>query len=161
MSVNADSAATYLRTTVMTASPSKLRLLLLDGSLKFAGMAREGLTTKNAELSYDGFRQCRDIVLELATTINAEPDPEFADRVRSVYMFIYSRLLDASLERDIAKLDEAIKLLEYERETWVIAMEKAAAEGSPAAQPPHADDQTVGSITPANSEAGAGISIQA
>ena len=33
----------YLRTRVLTASPEELRLMLLDGALKYAMQAREGL----------------------------------------------------------------------------------------------------------------------
>ena len=37
----------YLRTKVMTASPAELRLMLLDGAIKFANQAREGLQAKD------------------------------------------------------------------------------------------------------------------
>ncbi|MAB72130.1 MAG: hypothetical protein CMJ54_06450, partial [Planctomycetaceae bacterium] len=49
----------------MTASPAELRLLLLDGALRFAEQAREGLEAKNFEQAYEGSRQCRAILAEL------------------------------------------------------------------------------------------------
>jgi flagellar protein FliS len=121
-------ANTYLRTQVMTASPEQLRLMLLDGALRFARQAVEGLAAKDYEAAYNGITQARAIVLELATSIRADIDPELAERVRSVYLFIYKEMVDSSLNRDTPRLDKAIELLEYERETWALLIDRVAAE---------------------------------
>jgi flagellar secretion chaperone FliS len=121
-------ANAYLRTKVLTARPEELRLLLLDGALKFASQGREGLEKKNFEQSYNGISQCRNIVLELLTTIRPEFDPEMCERVKSIYAFMYTALVEASMERSIEKLDSVIKLLNFERETWVLLMDRLAAE---------------------------------
>lgn len=121
-------ANAYLRTKVLTAPPEQLRLMLLDGAIRFARQAAEGMEAKDYEATYNGITQSRAIVLELATSIRADIDPELAGRVRSVYMFIYSEMVDASLNRCIERLRKAIELLEYERETWAMLLEKVAAE---------------------------------
>jgi flagellar protein FliS len=124
----------YLRTQVLTASPEQLRLMLLDGALRFARQAAEGMAAKDYEGTYNGITQARAIVLELATSIRADVDPDLAERVRSVYLFIYREMIDASLNRDPARLDKAIELLQYERETWALLVQKVGAERA-AAQP--------------------------
>ena len=121
-------ANAYLRTRVMTASPEELRLLLLEGALRFATQAREGLEKKDAEGAFSGFTQCRAIIMELINTIRPEHDPELAERVRSLYMYLYAELVAASTDKDIPRLDKAIALLEYERETWVLLMGQLADE---------------------------------
>ncbi len=121
-------ANAYLRTQVLTASPEQLRLMLLDGAIRFAKQAAEGLAGNDYESAYNGITQSRAIVLELATSIRADVDPELADRVQSVYMFLYRELIDSSLGRDEPRLAKAIKLLEYERETWSMLMDKLATE---------------------------------
>ncbi|HZW09698.1 MAG TPA: flagellar export chaperone FliS [Phycisphaerales bacterium] len=121
-------ANAYLRTQVMTASPEQLRLMLLDGALRFARQAVEGIAGKDYEAAYNGITQARAIVLELATSIRADIEPELAERVRSVYLFIYKEMVDASLNRDTARLEKAIELLQYERETWALLIERVAAE---------------------------------
>jgi flagellar protein FliS len=133
MSIEQSNANAYLRTKVMTASREELRLLLLDGALKFAHQGREGLATKNYELSFNGISSCRNIVLELLTTIKPEHDPELCDRVKALYSFIYTHLVEASMEKNIKKLDAVIRLLSYERETWALLMEQVrAGKGAPA-----------------------------
>jgi flagellar protein FliS len=127
-------ANAYLRTKVLTATPEELRLMLLDGAIKFARQGRDGLTARNYEASYNGISQARNIVLELMTSIRPDPDPELASRIRAVYTFLYTELVNASMEKSIEKLDSVIKLLDYERETWVLLMQKLAEERS-AVQP--------------------------
>lgn len=118
----------YLRNRVLTASPEELRLLLLEGAVKFAMQARDGLAARNYEQSFSGVTQCRAIVLELLTTIRPDIDPDLADKVKSVYTFLYQELTVANLEKSVDRMDKVIQLLEYETETWRLLMQKIAGE---------------------------------
>ena len=121
-----DQANAYLRTRVMTASPEELRLMLLDGAIKFAQQGREGLAAKNYEMSFNGIDRCRNIILELIVTVREDVAPELAKNVKSLYTFFYNELTNASLEKSVAKIDKVIELLNFERETWVMLMQKLA-----------------------------------
>jgi|GEM_PF-436337 len=122
----------YLRTKVLTAGPEELRLMLLDGAIKFAVQGRDGLLRKDYEASFNGISQCRDIICELMTSIRPEHDPALAERVLSVYSFIFSEITQASMDKDTAKLTKVIELIMYERETWSLLIQKLAEErGSP------------------------------
>jgi len=117
-----NTANAYLKTKVMTASPEELRMMLLDGAIRFANTAKFGLENKDHEKIYEGFTQCRDIVLELTNTIDPRPNPELAENVKGIYVFLYGELVSASINKDVKQLDKAIELLEYERETWAQLM---------------------------------------
>ncbi len=143
----------FNRTKVLTASPEELRLMLLDGAIKFASQGREGMAARNYEASFNGISQCRNIVLELLTTIKPEYDPELCDRVKSLYTFLYTQLVESSMEKNITKLDAVIKLLQYERETWVLLMGcvlldamRAWPGARRASESPRARDASVGSV---------------
>ncbi len=127
-------ASAYLRNKVLTASPEELRLLLLDGAIRFAIQGREGLTTRDYEATYNGLSQCRAIILELLTTIRSEPDPALAERVRGLYTFLFNEIVEAGFTKDAARIDEVIRILQYERETWVMLMAQLARER--AGEPP-------------------------
>lgn len=114
----------YLRTKIMTASPEELRLMLYDGAIKFGGQARAALEKKDYEESYNCLMRAQKIVLELSTSLNHEVDPALCEKMSALYTFIYRKLVDANMQRDPAPLDEALKLLEYERETWRMLMQK-------------------------------------
>lgn len=121
-------ANAYLRTQVMSASQEELRLMLIDGAIKFTTMGRDGLESKDLEKSYEGFSQARAIVTELMTSVRTDVAPELCERVRSLYTFMYTELVSASLEKDVVRADRVIELLGYERETWVLLMEQLKVE---------------------------------
>lgn len=144
-----ESAMSYLRSQVMSATPAELRLLLLDGAIRFAHQGRQGLIDKNYEQSFEGISQCRAIVTELAVGVNRQVDPELCDRVTSVFMFMFGELTEAGLEKDPARVERVIELLEFERETWRLAMDRlkrdrAAVAG---AEPKAAATTTAGSLS--------------
>lgn len=121
-------ANVYLRTKVMSASPEELRMMLLDGALRFAQQGRDGLIAGDHEASYNGFSQSRNIVVELISSMREEVNPELCDRVRSLYTFIYSELVGASFEKDIQRATNAIELLAFECDTWRQLMDKLASD---------------------------------
>ena len=123
-----NTANAYLKTKVLTASREELRLMLIDGAIKFAQQAQSGLESNDHEMTYAGFSQCRDIILELINTIKPEHAPEIAKNVKDLYTYIYGELVKASINKDQAIVREIISLLEYERETWVLTMERVAEE---------------------------------
>lgn len=127
MQLNATANA-YLQTRVLTASPEELRLLLLEGAVKFARQGRDALEHKQFEAAFKGLSQAREIVFELMTTIRGDVDPELAENAKALYAFIYRVLIEGGHEKDIARIDKAIDLLEFERETWVMLMQRLAEE---------------------------------
>lgn len=140
-------ANAYLRTRVMSASPEELRLMLLDGAIKFARQGKDGIERKDFEASFNGVSQCRNIIFELLTTIRGDIAPELTDNVKALYTFLYTHLLDASIEKDANKVGEVIELLEYERETWVLLMQRLAEERA-AGRDPLQSRQTPGEHSP-------------
>ena len=127
----------YLKTQILTASPEELRLMLYEGVLRFCRQARRGLEQKDYETSYDALTRAQKIVLELSTSLRPEAAPELCEKLNALYVYIYRRLVDASMQREVAALDEAIELIEYDKQTWQMLMTKLAAEGAtPPAAPP-------------------------
>ncbi|MEM1444930.1 MAG: flagellar export chaperone FliS [Planctomycetota bacterium] len=133
----------YLRNKILTASPEELRLMLFDGALKYAKLARKvldpddpagrvegaaGETKTDYEQSYENITKCQKIVLELSTSMKSDAAPEIVSKLNALYTYIYRLLVDVNMERKIEPLDEAIKLLGYERETWAMLMQKNAEE---------------------------------
>lgn len=112
----------YLRTKVLTASPQELRLMLYEGAIKFCRQAKDAIGRKDFEASYNALMRAQKIVLELSTSLNPKIAPELCDKLSALYTFIYRKLVDANMERNVAHIDEAIGLLDYERETWEMLM---------------------------------------
>lgn len=118
----------YLRTKVMTAKPAELRLMLIDGAIRFTEQARRGYEAKDYEMAYNGTSRAQAIVLELIASLRHDLAPELCKNVSAVYTFLYTSLLKASSTRDISVVDDVLRILRYERETWVMCMDSLARE---------------------------------
>ena len=121
-------ADAYLRSKVLSARPEELRLMLIEGAIKFARQGSEGLATRNWELSYNGLSRAKSILLELISSLRPEIAPDICQKLSALYMYMYRRLLDANLEKNPKIVDEVVDLLEYDRETWLMVIEKYRAE---------------------------------
>ena len=114
----------YLRTKVLTASPAELRLMLLEGALKFAEQGRDGLQRHDYEAAYNGISRAQSILMELINNLRPEHDEELCLRISSLYTWMYLQLVQALTERDPERVVPVLERLEYERETWSMAVEK-------------------------------------
>jgi flagellar protein FliS len=125
-----DKTSAYLKTQILTARPEQLTLMLFDAALRFAGKARQSLQEKNYEGSFEALARAEQIVIELLNGLRPEADPELCRRQASLYLFVYSRLVEANMTRKIEPLDDAARVLGTLRETWLLLMEKLQAEGA-------------------------------
>ena len=123
----------YLKTKILTASPEELRLLLYDGAIKFCQQAIKPLEDKQYETSYNCLMRAQKIVLELSTSLNHDAAPQLCERLSALYIYIYRLLVDANMRHTAEPVHEALRLLEYERETWQMLMHRAAEDGDPPA----------------------------
>ena len=127
----------YLETEVMTATPQKLQYMLIEAAIRNLGRGKflrsEGLHEQACEVLI----RAQQIVTQILTGLNREIEPGLAGKVASIYMFLFRTINEAQINRDDSKLDECIRVLEVERETWRLLCEKLDKEtpgGNEAAQ---------------------------
>jgi len=118
----------YLEAQVMTASPEKLHMLVVDGAIRFAKQASQAMRGKDFEGVHEALNRSRDFVVELTGGLNDEHDAELVDKLKGLFGFVYRNLVDADLEQDTQKIADAIKILEMHRETWQMLMSKIQQE---------------------------------
>ncbi len=115
---------TYLETEVRTATPQKLRLMLIEGALRFARQAVEYWDDpEHPDRRYDALARCHDIVSELYAAIRTDDLP-VAGQVKSIYQFLFGQLALVTMRHDPKILQDVIEVLEMERETWRQVCEK-------------------------------------
>ena len=128
----------YLRDAVMTATPEQLQLMLYDGAIRFATQARDALEAGHYETSYEKLSRAQAIIIEMETGLRREVNPELCDRMAAIYGFLYRKLVEASVNKETAAVDDALKVLRLERETWALLLDKInsarAQEGVPSAE---------------------------
>jgi flagellar protein FliS len=133
-SMSQNGSDVYFRNKVMTAKPAELRLMLIDGAIRFTEQARRGYEAKNFEMAYGGTSRAQAIMLELITSLRHDLAPELCKNVSAVYTFLYTSLVKASSTRDTAAVDDVLRILRYERETWVLCMDALSRENHAASE---------------------------
>jgi flagellar secretion chaperone FliS len=107
----------YLEMQVSTATPQRLRLMLIDGALRHAHRTAESWRDGQLDTALESLIRCREIVGELMAGIDKGASP-LAGRVASVYVFLFSSLTEVQQTRDEHQLAAIVRVLQEERETW-------------------------------------------
>ena len=122
--MNQQAAQNYLKTKVFTATPEQLQLMLYDGALRFGEQGRLALEAKNYEQSFNMISRVQKIIAEMHSSLKPDVAPELCKKMSALYNYIYRKLIDANLEHRVADLDEAMNILRYQRETWMMLLEQ-------------------------------------
>jgi flagellar protein FliS len=107
----------YLETEINTATPQKLRLMLIAGALRHARRTRTLWEEENFESALESLIRCRDIVSELLAGVRLDASP-LARQVGGIYVYLFSALTEVQQTRDSEKLAAIIRVIEEDYETW-------------------------------------------
>lgn len=109
---------TYWETQVLTATPQRLRLMLIEGALKFGRQALECWDEPQLRPQrFSALARCNDILAELYGSIRPQESAVSA-QVQELYRFLLVHLAKVSSSDDVQPLRELLEVLESERETW-------------------------------------------
>lgn len=107
----------YLEMQVNSATPQRLRLMLIEAALRHARRAAELWSEGQFDVALESIIRCREIVGELIAGIDQDASP-LASQVACVYVFLYSSLVEIQQTRDVHRLAAIVRVLSEERETW-------------------------------------------
>lgn len=122
--MNPQAARNYLKTRVMTATPEQLQMMLYDGAIRFCEQAAPALEKKDWETTYQTISKAQKIVTQLITSLKHDVSPDLCKKLASLYTYIHRKLVEACTKHNMEALDEAIRLLRHQRETWAMLMEQ-------------------------------------
>ncbi len=115
---------------VISASPHKLIVMLFDGALASIRAARIHIEAGNIAQKGVSINKALEIVNGgLAAALDAERGGEVAANLASLYDYIARLLLSASRHNEVAKLDEAERLLGDIASAWREIAPQAQAAG--------------------------------
>ncbi len=126
----------YLVTDVMTATPQRLQLMLIEAAIRSAERAREKWQAGEDDQACEALIHAQQVVGELLASLNHEADADLVKRVASVYLFVFRNLMEANHERSEKKLDDALRVLEVERESWRQVCEQLGSRKAPDGEGP-------------------------
>ncbi len=106
--------------------------MLYDGAIRFGGQAVEALGRDDVETFGARMGRVQDIVLELSVSLDRERGGEISDNLASLYSYVYTRLVEADMNRDVPRIHEALNILRELREGWIGALESLRQPGTSA-----------------------------
>ena len=118
----------YLKTKVLTASPEMLTLMLWDGAIRFAEQGKDAILKKEIEGSYKALVRSQRIITELLSNLKHDVNPELCGQLAALYNFIFRRLVDANLSKEVQLVEDALEIMRHQRETWALLIEKLSKE---------------------------------
>jgi flagellar protein FliS len=97
----------------------ELVIMLYDGALRFIGDARAAHGKGDVAARGAAIGKALNIVAELQNTLNVAEGGTIAEELDRLYTYVNTRLLDVTMKKDAAGLDDAAKVLGTLREGWV------------------------------------------
>ncbi|MBQ9199710.1 MAG: flagellar export chaperone FliS [Lachnospiraceae bacterium] len=118
-----NAAKAYGNNKVNTASQAELTLMLYEGAVKFANRAKDALEVNDYETVNTNIQKCRNIIVELLSTLNHKYP--VAKDFETLYNYIFALLTEANMKKDMESLEKALVELRDIRDIWKEIMTKA------------------------------------
>ncbi|MGL4512128.1 MAG: flagellar export chaperone FliS [Lacipirellulaceae bacterium] len=122
----------YLESKVNTASQAELHLMLLEGALRFGRDAEKGLLRADEVAANPPLARTIDILGELIASVR-HSDDEVNVKLGKLYEFVLVQVTKAYAQGDHKPMGDALVILEFQRDTWRMAVAKSNAEKAPGA----------------------------
>ncbi len=107
----------YRSSSVMTASPAQLVVMLYDGAGRFLRQAEIAAEEGAWGHAADRLAKAEAIVDELLVTLDKDAG-QIAERLQGIYVFCKRLMIEARIERDADRIRRTAGLLGELREAW-------------------------------------------
>ena len=108
----------YLQTQVQSRTPLELVVMLYDGAIKNADLARDAMLAGNIPVRREALSKLLAIIGELQSTLDMAQGGHIAEELDKLYSWATVRLMDAAVARDARPIDEVRKMLDTLRDAW-------------------------------------------
>lgn len=109
----------YILNKVETATPLMLVIMLYDEAIKMCQQALPDIGI-NRESVHNKLIKAQKIITELTVSLNMEAGGEIAENLKSIYIYLHMRLVEANIENNREKIEESIRIMKELREAWHI-----------------------------------------
>ena len=107
----------YRESSVLTASPEQLVVMLYDGAGRFLRQAEAAYGEGAVDHAHDRLNRGEAIIDELLATLDMDQG-QVAERLQAIYVYCKRCLTETRKERDVAKIRLVVRLLGELRDAW-------------------------------------------
>lgn len=109
----------YLQSTIQTATPGQLLIMLYDGAIRFCRQGIEAIKEQRYSDANTSLLKVQDIVSEFIITIDRS-NP-ISENLLKLYEYFNARLIEANMKKDVEPAEEVLAHLIDLKETWIQA----------------------------------------
>ncbi len=120
----------YKKAAVTTRDQGTLILMLYDGTIRFLKVAAQKIKDNDLEEAHNAITKAKNIISELMTSLNMDNSGRVGVSLKSLYVYMFNKLIDANIEKNTEKVQEICDLMTELREGWrvVINQKKVVAQ---------------------------------
>lgn len=107
----------YLETSIQTATPAQLLIMLCDGAIRFCKTGIEAINQNNMKEAHVNFTKAQDIVTEFSVTLDRQSP--LAVNLLQLYEYFMHLLIEANINKKVEPAEEVLGYLIELKETWV------------------------------------------
>lgn len=111
-------AHSYRESEVLSAPPGRLLLITFDGLLTAMTRARVGIAMSNHEVTLAALDRSRAFLGELLASLDRTHGGEIAERLASLYVFVFGELLALGMQPNLSRLDRVIGIIRELRDAF-------------------------------------------
>jgi flagellar secretion chaperone FliS len=115
----------YLETTIQTATPAQLLVMLYDGAIRFCKLGVEAIKQSQYEVANVQLLKAQDIISEFMITLDREAP--VSEGLYKLYEYFIYRLREANMQKSTAPVEEVMGYLMELKETWIQAAKASTA----------------------------------
>lgn len=108
----------YREGEILTAPPQRLHLLLVEAAIRFTERTKHLWQQNQHDAGFESLLRAQQIVSEILAGIKITDEFPLARKVAAIYTFIYRSLVQAGFSREERYLDDALRVLHIQRDTW-------------------------------------------
>lgn len=109
----------YLKSSVSTASPLQLVIMLYDGAMKQMANGKRAMIQKDTFEQNRALQKAQRIVAELISSLDHRQGGEIASNLFALYTFCYDKLVESNVKDDPTLIDQAMEVFTKLRLGWV------------------------------------------
>lgn len=106
----------YQQSSVQTASPGQLILMLYDGAIRFVKLGIAGVEEKDIAKANNSFIRAQRIINELMASLNMSVP--ISSTLLGIYEYLNRRLIEANIKKDTGPAEEVLGHLNELRSAW-------------------------------------------
>ncbi|MCB9553988.1 MAG: flagellar export chaperone FliS [Myxococcales bacterium] len=108
----------YRAVKIQTASPAQIMIMLYDGAIRFALIAKKKIDEKDYAAKGTYIGKVQAIISELMSSLDFSIAPELCTQLEQLYIFMMEQLTEANLNLQTDKIDTVVRLLRTLRDSW-------------------------------------------